>query len=120
MKLKSKKILETADLGRLFLYFSNCPKTGIYLCRLYAAGVEIKPQRLKMNGSVEFESNLSDLIWTDYLSSFQSPAKNLDAIPVENIYFYAVIPVLKNVLPGGARLPEDYLSNQLTVSFRSK
>ncbi|HEY0459510.1 MAG TPA: hypothetical protein VGC97_10265 [Pyrinomonadaceae bacterium] len=114
---KSKQILNTEDLGTLFLYFSKCREEMCYRSQdlLYAV-VGIKSQKLRANESIEFESNLSDLIWNDNLSS-NDIGEKIYKIPKENIYFYAAIPTRKNVLPDGVRLPEDFLSNQITVSL---
>ncbi|MEP6903609.1 MAG: hypothetical protein ABJA66_17935 [Actinomycetota bacterium] len=119
---KSEQILNTGDLGDLFLYFSKCRK--VEMC--YRQGdllfgiVKIKSKTLKKDKSLEFESNLSDLIWIDELSSYRYDRKNFETIPAENIYFYAAIPTRKDVLPKGVRLPEDFLSNQIAVSLNSK
>jgi len=117
---KSAQTLNTEDLGNLFLYFSKCEKD--VMCYTYGdllfASVEIKSKKLKKNKSIEFESNLSDSIWIDQISSFRYSKKNFYTMPKENVYFYAAIPTRKDVLPEGTRLPEDFLSNQITVKLR--
>lgn len=128
---KSEQTLNTEDLGNLFLYFSKCQKD--VMCYTYGdllfASVGIKSKKLKKNKSIEFKTNLSDLIWNDNMSSFRYGLKisgfksfnnNFYVIPTENIYFYAAIPTRKDVLPQGTRLPEDFLSNQITVSLNTK
>jgi hypothetical protein len=115
---KSEQILNTEELGKIFLYFSKCHKDEMCYRQgdLLFAGVEIKPKKLKQNKSVEFESNLSSLTWQDNISSFRFQKNNFKMISAENIYFYAAIP-RKNVLPDGSRLPEDFQSNQIIVRF---
>ncbi len=119
---KSEQTLNTEDLGNLFLYFSKCQKNVMCYAGgdLLFASVGIKSKKLKKNKSIEFESNLSDSIWIDELSSFRYNKKNFYTIPTETIYFYAAIPTRKDVLPEGTRLPEDFLSNQITVSLSTK
>ena len=118
---KSEQILDTEDLGNLVLYFSTCRQDDEMCYRLgglLSASVEIKSTKIKKNKSIEFEANLSDLVWGSILSSFRSSEKNFYTISKENKYFYAALPTRKNVLPDGTRLADDFLSNQITVRLK--
>ena len=75
---KSAQTLKTEDLGNLFLYFSKCRKDEMCYRKddLLSASVGIKAKILKKNKSIEFESNLSDFVWSDNLSSAHIDGNN--------------------------------------------
>lgn len=121
---RSREDLKTSGLGEVNFYFSTC-EPGDPSCdgsEFYYARAKVPAATLYTDRSFEFRVDLAKLWWKKgpYNPQLTTPSYNLEAVPSENIYFYADVKVLDGFVENqytGKQEPEYrvYLSNTVNA-----
>jgi hypothetical protein len=118
---RAEETLKTEGLDPLNFYFSNCSTAAICFAPgdIYRASYRIPAEKLRENGSFEFEVDLAALTWFDRTDKAENSIA-FAQIPSENIYFFADVKLFKGFreLKGVSKKAPEYRifrSNGITV-----